>query len=305
MEAIMIAYEGKEPYVFVSYSHADRDRVEPIIAALKERMCRIWYDEGLTPGESWNDSIAEHLRDSAEFLLFISPDSVKSKYVLSEINYALSKDKHVIPVILRKTDMPIGLDMMLATIQYFDVTESDSVSEAVNMIASVLPKTVFSLATMPFLQDLGYSFYMLTEDVERQDTGRIPAARIICKDKDGVEHEIYSLNRLGAFDTSYYISSIDAMKDYFYPGKIIGSYQINIKGVFNLEYPLYGPDVDALLIFVLRIPRHGLPTIKLVDYQYVNSVASLGHEDEEDLDVVGEKGPSTQIKAYLEGKLYQ
>ena len=301
----MIAYEGKEPYVFVSYSHKDNDKVHAIIAALKARMCRTWYDEGLTPGESWNDSIAEHLRDSSEFLLFISPDSVKSKYVLSEVNYALSKDKHVIPVILRKTDMPVGLEMMLSSIQFFDVSDSDSVSEAVNMIASVLPKTVFSLTTMPFLEDLGHSFYMLTEDVERKDTGRIPAAKIVCKDKDGAEHEICSLYRTGAYDTSYHISSIDAIKDYFYPGKVIGSYQINIKGTYNLEYPLYGPDVDALLIFVLRIPRHGLPTMKLVDYQYVNSVASLGHESEENLDVVGEVGPSMQIKNYLDGILYK
>ena len=31
----MIAYEGKDPYIFVSYSHRDMDTVMPIIAELK------------------------------------------------------------------------------------------------------------------------------------------------------------------------------------------------------------------------------------------------------------------------------
>lgn len=301
----MIAYEGKEPYVFVSYSHRDADSILPIIAALKQRMCRIWFDEGLTPGESFNDSIAEHLRDCTQFLLFISPDAVKSKYVMSEINYALTKNKSVVPVILRKTDLPAGLELMLGTIQFLDISEAADLGAAVNMIAAVLEKSVFSLTNMPFLQDLGYSFYMVTEDVERTDTARKSAATILCRDAAGKETDIFDLKRLGAYDVAYRISSVDAIKDYFFTGKIRGAYQVNVIGSFSLEYPLYGPDVDVLLVLILRIPRHGAPTVRLVDYQYVNSVASLSCAKEEDLDVVGEAGWSAQIKKYLEEKLYR
>ena len=60
----MNAYRGKEPYVFISYAHVDRDVVEKIIIGLKKNMCRVWYDEGLTPGESWNDDLAEHLKNA-------------------------------------------------------------------------------------------------------------------------------------------------------------------------------------------------------------------------------------------------
>lgn len=300
----MIAYEGKEPYVFVSYSHRDTDRIFPIIAALKQNMCRIWYDEGLTPGESWNDSIAEHLKNCSQFIVFISPDSISSKYVMSEINYAIAKNKSIIPVILRKTELPASIEMMLGTIQFLDISDTEDLGKCVNAISAVLLKSVFSLTTMPFLQDLGYSFYMLTQDVERQECREKSAATILCRDPQGNETEIFNLHRLGAYDASYYISSVDAMKDYFYPGKIRGAYQLNIKGSFFLEYPLYGPDVDVLLIFVLRIPRHGNPVLKLIDYQYVNSVSSLNCLELEDLDVVGEKGWSQQIRDYFEGKLF-
>ena len=301
----MIAYEGKEPYVFVSYSHKDMDRVIPIIATLKQSMCRIWYDEGLHPGESWNDSIAEHLKCCEQFVVFISPHSITSKYVMSEINYALAKNKSIVPVILTKTDLPAGLEMMLGTIQFLDISDMDKIGMAASLISSVLPKTVFSVTSMPFLQDLGYSFYMATQDVERQETNLKNAATIVCKDSQGNETEIFGLGRLGAYDVSYHISSVDAIKDYFFPGKIRGSYQVNVKGSFFLEYPLHGPDVDVLLIFILRIPRHGDPVCKLVDYQYVNSVSSLNCLDQENLDVVGETGWSKQIKNYLEGKLWK
>ncbi|MBO5415523.1 MAG: toll/interleukin-1 receptor domain-containing protein [Clostridia bacterium] len=301
----MIAYEGKEPYAFVSYSHRDIDLVLPIIARLKQNMCRVWYDEGLTPGESWNDSIAEHLKNCSQFILFISPDSIASKYVMSEINYALTKDKDIVPVILRKTELPAGLEMMLGTIQFLDISDyNGDIGKSVGMISSVLSKSVFSLTSMPFLEDLGYSFYMTTQNVERQEINEKSAATIFCRDSEGKETEIFNLSRLGAYEVSYRISSVEAMKDYFFPGKIIGSYQINIMGTFLLEYPLYGPDVDVLLILILRIPRHGEPTLKLVDYQYVDSVSSLNCLEQENLDVVGEIGWSAQIKKYLEGKLY-
>ena len=300
----MIAYEGKDPYIFVSYSHRDMDTVMPIIAELKRRMCRVWFDEGLTPGESWNDSIAEHLLGCAQFVVFISPDSVSSKYVMSEVNFAISKNKEILPVVIKNATLPAGLEMMLSTTQFLDVTGGDA-SAAAKTVADALAKSVFSHANMPFLQDLGYSFFMKTQDVDRREIKEKSPATIICKRDDGEEVELFRLNRLGAYDASYRISSVDTVKDYFFPGRIRGAYQINVLGYFNLEYPLFGPDVDVLLIFVLRIPRHGEPTLKLVDYQYVDSVSSLNLPEFEDLDVVGERGWSGQIKGYLEEILYK
>ena len=300
----MIAYEGKDPYIFVSYSHVDTDKVVPIISKLKQRMCRVWYDEGLFPGESWNDSIADHLKNCEVFLIFISESSVKSKYVFTELNYALSKDKKIIPIKLDNVDMPSGIEMMLSAIQILDIAAVAELDEAVRLIALTLPTSVFSTTSTPFLEDLGHSFFLISRDVERADTNRINACSVIAKMPDGEECEIFSLKRLGAYETDYKISSVDVMRDYFYTGKIRGSYQINIKGQYNLEYPLYGPDVDVLLICILRIPRHGAPTMRLVDYQYVDSVSSYSKQDEEELDVVGEKGWSCQIKKYLEEKLY-
>ena len=57
----MNAYIGNEPFVFISYAHSDKQIAERVIVGLKRKMCRVFYDDGLTPGESWNDELAEKL----------------------------------------------------------------------------------------------------------------------------------------------------------------------------------------------------------------------------------------------------
>ena len=37
-----IPYEGKEPYIFLSYAHADAEAVMEIAARLQAAGCRIW-----------------------------------------------------------------------------------------------------------------------------------------------------------------------------------------------------------------------------------------------------------------------
>ena len=41
------AYEGTEPYIFISYAHKNTDQVIPIISVLQNRGFRVWYDAGI------------------------------------------------------------------------------------------------------------------------------------------------------------------------------------------------------------------------------------------------------------------
>jgi len=44
------AYKGDKPFVFVCYSHQDREMVYPEIAWLQAQGIKIWYDEGISAG---------------------------------------------------------------------------------------------------------------------------------------------------------------------------------------------------------------------------------------------------------------
>jgi len=111
------AYQGREPYVFVSYSHADSQLVFPEIARLHGEGYRIWFDEGIDPGNEWPDEIADALTHSTIFMVFISPRSAASRNVRNEINFALNNDKPIIAIHLEETSLPSGLALRMGDIQ--------------------------------------------------------------------------------------------------------------------------------------------------------------------------------------------
>ena len=73
--------DEEAPYIFVSYSHRDRERVFPIITRLYEKGWRIWYDEGLEVTENYYTSLSRHIKNCTVFLLFVTENSVKSEFV--------------------------------------------------------------------------------------------------------------------------------------------------------------------------------------------------------------------------------
>ncbi len=110
-------YEGKEPYIFISYSHRDADAVDQILGELDRRGFRFWYDEGITPGSEWAEDVARHLNDAGVVLAVISPRSMESDNCRREINFALSKNKALLTVTLERTRMSLGMEMQLSSHQ--------------------------------------------------------------------------------------------------------------------------------------------------------------------------------------------
>lgn len=117
---VMQTYEGRENYIFVSYAHKNSAEVMRILERLWAKGYRIWYDEGIVPGSEWTDYIASHVRNSAAVMLFISPESVASKYCNQEIVYALKHNKPILAVFLEKTELSDGLDLQLCVLQSID-----------------------------------------------------------------------------------------------------------------------------------------------------------------------------------------
>lgn len=111
------AYGGKDPYLFVSYSHKDSALVYPEIERLHQLGFRIWYDEGIDPGNEWPDEVAKALDLSSFFLVFVSPRSVESKNVRNEINFAINHLKPFLAIHVEETPLPKGLELRMGDIQ--------------------------------------------------------------------------------------------------------------------------------------------------------------------------------------------
>ena len=95
-------YGGDKPYIFISYSHKDSDRVIPLIVAMESLGYRVWFDQGIEAGSEWSNNIANHLRSCAAFVSFVSANSMSSENCLDEIAFAKSNNKPSLMVSLEE-----------------------------------------------------------------------------------------------------------------------------------------------------------------------------------------------------------
>jgi hypothetical protein len=111
-------YTGKEPYVFVSYCHADQTIAHRVIRELQARGFRVWYDQGLVGGDDWQDVVANKIAGCEAFVLLMSPDANLSENVLTEFKYAKRKHdekqiKALINFVVRPTQVRPEISMRL------------------------------------------------------------------------------------------------------------------------------------------------------------------------------------------------
>ena len=111
------AYNGSEPYIFVSYSHRDTEQVLPIVSELQARGFRIWYDAGIEAGTEWPEYIAEHLNGCSAVLVFLSDFALESHNCRREINFSIELKKPMLVVHLTDVHMSLGMRMQLGTLQ--------------------------------------------------------------------------------------------------------------------------------------------------------------------------------------------
>ena len=128
------AYSGEGPHIFVSYAHADKLVVFDAMRQLYDKGANIWYDEGIQPAGEWVEEIASAIKKSVLFLVFISPRSVDSRYVRSEVGYALSENKEILTIMVEETELPAGLALCLQQYQSIAVNEDGWKDKALKAI---------------------------------------------------------------------------------------------------------------------------------------------------------------------------
>ena len=121
LDAVLVppfeAYQGDEPYVFVSYSHRDCAVVFEEIQRFHDAGYKIWYDEGIDAGNEWPEEIAQAVVGCSLFLFFVSPRSVDSVNCRNEVNLALNEKKRFLAIHLEETELPLGLRLRMGDLQ--------------------------------------------------------------------------------------------------------------------------------------------------------------------------------------------
>ncbi|MBQ9663073.1 MAG: TIR domain-containing protein [Oscillospiraceae bacterium] len=109
-------YEGDQPYIFISYAHANSPAVMEVVQELSDQGYRIWYDEGIEVGSEWPEYIAKHLASAGLMIAFLSNAYMRSDNCRREMHYALSKRIPIVNIFLEETQMTPGMEMQVGNL---------------------------------------------------------------------------------------------------------------------------------------------------------------------------------------------
>jgi hypothetical protein len=104
-------------YVFISYSHHDRDRVDAEIQRLEATGISTWYDRAIRPGSAWSQELADALSGAEALVFFATRRSIDSDNCADEIVYALDEKIPVVTIYLDDVQLPGALRLRLASRQ--------------------------------------------------------------------------------------------------------------------------------------------------------------------------------------------
>ncbi len=134
------SYEGDEPYIFVSYSHADTAAVYEVLKLLDREKFRYWYDDTMEIGEDFREELRWRIENCSAFLLFVSESSMRSKYCGMEIITAFKHDKKIYPVYLTDdVEIPAPLKMILENLQHVKGVSKNNSDKYIGKLISGLP----------------------------------------------------------------------------------------------------------------------------------------------------------------------
>ncbi len=108
---------------FICYDVDDKPMRDVVVRTLSRHAITTWqHDRDIQTGSRSESAILEGIAGATNVLYFISPRSVQSEYCQKELDYALSLNKRIIPILLEATpDVPAVLD----TLQYINFCAED------------------------------------------------------------------------------------------------------------------------------------------------------------------------------------
>jgi hypothetical protein len=103
-------------YVFISYSHKDKEYARQLADEMKRRGIEVWIDDRIEYGDVWTRVIQENLERCQAMILIMTSNAYNSEWVQNELAFAQQIKKPILPLLLEGRSW-----LSLASTQYADV----------------------------------------------------------------------------------------------------------------------------------------------------------------------------------------
>lgn len=130
----------RKAVIFASFSYADKETAMKVINDLKSDGYRILIpEEIIVVGDSIQTALNNSISRANFFLYFMSQNSLSSKWVSTEYEYARTSNVKVLPVLILKVDLPEELR------DIFYVDFSENYDQAYKLLEKSIRKNVSHL----------------------------------------------------------------------------------------------------------------------------------------------------------------
>lgn len=110
--------------VFISYASDDGEIAQACLAALEDAGVQCWIaPRDVVPGEEWQASIHQAVRDAKAMLLIVSPRSDDSKHVEREVLLALQFEITIVPMRVQEFALGEALAYALNSVHWLDAIQ--------------------------------------------------------------------------------------------------------------------------------------------------------------------------------------
>ncbi len=112
--------------VFLSYSEVDVSTMLLVREILLRESITVWTNQtDIQTGEVFDEAINRGIEQANNVVYLISTDALKSYYCQKEIDYALSLNKRIIPLLIKPTDLA-QIPSVIRGLQFIDFTDNQT-----------------------------------------------------------------------------------------------------------------------------------------------------------------------------------
>jgi hypothetical protein len=124
--------------VFISYSTDDSAAAEQMRDGLEAASIGCWMaPRDIAPGLEYGSQIVAAIEECSVLVLLLSESSNRSRFVLNEVERAVSKDKIVIPVRIHNVTPSRSLEFFISNAQWIDVWQEPLTAKLPVLISAI------------------------------------------------------------------------------------------------------------------------------------------------------------------------